>query len=201
MPYGDANKCLNTKLKFIAHRREKDGESQDLWKHLEETSSLAGKFASKIGLKEHGKLIGLLHDLGKASSESDKYIRSATGLINSDEDDYVDFAKMKEKIEHASAGAQVVYNYFSDKGNVGLLTMQILALTIASHHSGLIDCLAPDGHNTFTKRMEKANEKTRYKECILNLDSDIRQEIDALLSDDSLVYLLNQKLSSLKEEA
>ena len=187
-------------MKFVAHRREKDGIIQDLWEHLKEVASLTGEFASVIGLEKQGKLIGLLHDIGKASLESDKYIRSATGLINSDEDDYVDFAKMKGKIDHASAGAQVLYRYLSDKGNVGLLTMQILSLSIASHHSGLIDCLAPDGDNTFTKRMEKADEKTRYKECILNLDSDIKQEMEALLSDDSLFNLLNQKLSSLVEE-
>jgi CRISPR-associated endonuclease/helicase Cas3 len=189
-----------TKVEFVAHRREKDGQIQDLWAHLKEVSTLTGEFASVIGLEKQGKLIGLLHDIGKASSESDRYIRSATGLINSDEDDYVDFAKMKGKIDHASAGAQVLYRYFSDKGNVGLLTMQILSLAIASHHSGLIDCLAPDGNNTYIKRMEKADEKTRYKECISNLDSDIKQEIDALLSDDLLVNLLNQKLPSLAEE-
>ena len=107
---------------------------------------------------------------------------------------------MKGKIDHASAGAQVLFRYFSDNGDVGLLTMQMLSLAIASHHSGLIDCLAPDGGNTFTKRMEKADEKTRYKECILNLDSDIKHEIDALLSDALLVNLLNEKLPLLAEE-
>ena len=77
---------------YIAHRREKDGEIQNLSKHLAEVSELTGQFASKIGLKEQGELIGLLHDIGKASQEFQQYIKSAVGLINSDEDDYVDAA-------------------------------------------------------------------------------------------------------------
>ena len=71
-----------SKVQFVAHRREKDGQIQDLWEHLKEVASLTGKFASVIGLEKQGKLIGLLHDIGKASMESDRYIRSATGLIN-----------------------------------------------------------------------------------------------------------------------
>ncbi len=50
---------------YIAHRREKDGEIQSLVDHLEEVSKKAGEFASKIGLKEQGELLGLLHDIGK----------------------------------------------------------------------------------------------------------------------------------------
>ena len=45
---------------YIAHRREKDGEIQNLLDHLEEVSRKTGEFASKIGLKEQGELIGLL---------------------------------------------------------------------------------------------------------------------------------------------
>jgi len=57
------------KTQFIAHLRKKDRKQQHLWEHLEEVSELAGLFAEKIGLKECGALIGLLHDFGKASKE------------------------------------------------------------------------------------------------------------------------------------
>lgn len=199
MKYKDTTNQINEKH-FVAHRREKDGEVQDLWAHLNNVSYLTGQFASKIGLEKHGELVGLLHDFGKATLEFDQYIRSATGLIDPDEDDYVDVAKKKGKIDHSSAGAQFIYRYFFEKDNTNSFVFQILSLVIASHHSGLIDCVTPDGKDNFTKRMKKTDEKTRTKECLLNLNSNIRQKVDELLVDNLLVNLLNYKLKSLQEE-
>lgn len=187
-------------MQFVAHRREKDGEIQDLWDHLKGVSSKAGEFASVVGLGKQGALLGILHDIGKASMEFNLYIRSATGLINPDEDDYVDADKMRGKIDHASAGAQFIYRFYFDKDKVSIFALQIFSLAIASHHSGLIDCISPDGDNTFTKRMEKSIEKTRIDECISNLDGDIKKDIDELLLDDSIIKQLNQKMVNLKEE-
>jgi hypothetical protein len=46
----------------------------------------------------------------------------------------------------------------------------MLALCIASHHSGLIDCISADsgkyGVDMFTRRMNKAGEKTHLEEVI-----------------------------------
>jgi CRISPR-associated endonuclease/helicase Cas3 len=186
--------------KFIAHRRKKDGVAQSLWTHLEETSFLAGKFASKIGLVKHGELEGLIHDIGKATSDFDHYIRSATGLIDSEEDEYVDAAEKKGKIDHSSAGAQVVFRHFSDKGDKSLFVSQILSLAIASHHSGLIDCLSTDGEDNYSRRMNKSDEKTRTKESVSNLDDNIKRKLNMLLSNDELVKYINQKIMSLREE-
>src|SRR3990172_7676072 len=92
---------------YIAHRREKDGEIHWLSHHLETVSKITGEFSSKIGLKEQGELLGLLHDIGKASQEFQKYIKSAVGLINPDEDDYIDATVKKGKVDHSTAGAQL----------------------------------------------------------------------------------------------
>ena len=92
---------------YIAHRREKDGEIQSLVNHLQGVSKKTGEFTSKIGLKEQGELLGLLHDIGKASQEFEQYIKSSVGLINPDEDDYVDAAGLKGKVDHSTAGSQL----------------------------------------------------------------------------------------------
>jgi CRISPR-associated endonuclease/helicase Cas3 len=78
------------KNKFIAHLRKRDKAPQYLCSHLTKVSVLTGQFAAKIGLNEADRLLGLLHDLGKASARFDNYIKSATGLKDPDEDDYVD---------------------------------------------------------------------------------------------------------------
>jgi len=197
---GQAKAHSEKKKEFIAHYREKDGDEQKLWQHLKETSSLAGKFASKINLKKYGELMGLLHDLGKASLEFDQYIRSAAGLIDPDEDDYVDANGKKGKIDHSSAGAQVIYRYFSDKGAESVWVSQILSLIIASHHSGLIDCLTPDGGDNFSRRMNKPDKKTRVEESISNMDDSIKRKMEELLFNDTFISHFNIKLKSLQEK-
>jgi len=101
---------------YIAYRREKDGEIQYLSEHLKEVSRKTCEFASKVGLEEQGEVIGLLHDIGKASYEFEQYIKSAVGLINSDEDDYVDAAGLKGKVDHSTAGAQLIYRELAQSG-------------------------------------------------------------------------------------
>lgn len=105
---------------------------------------LSGQFADKLGLPKHGKAIGLLHDLGKYSIDFQHYILSATGLLNQDGEDeeYVDAKGLKGKIDHSTSGAQLVWSALSAQGQKGHFAGQVLALCIASHHSGLIDCLS-----------------------------------------------------------
>ena len=61
---------------YIAHYRKQDETFQSLEEHLLGVSKMAGAFASKVGLKKQGELIGLLHDLGKYSAEFQNYLRS-----------------------------------------------------------------------------------------------------------------------------
>lgn len=176
---GDLSRSLDGKVKLlIAHVRESDAEKQELRVHLTEVSAICQRLAAKLGLPSAGLLIGLLHDFGKYSQQFQVYIQSATGVINPDEDNYVDAKGLKGKIDHSTAGAQWVYHQLKNYGakGQGELCAQILALCIASHHSGLIDCLSPDGENNFKKRAGKPEEKSHLKECIENSDKEILEQ-------------------------
>ncbi|MBL1277295.1 MAG: CRISPR-associated helicase Cas3' [Ectothiorhodospiraceae bacterium] len=167
--------------KFIAHRR-KDGKEQLLVDHLGEVSDIAALLASKIGASDSGALIGLLHDMGKFSADFQAYIGSATGKINPDEDEYVDFKGLKGKIDHSSAGAQWVWGNCDKWGSQGQLVGQILALCIASHHSGLIDCLKPAGENGFLGRMGKPDNKTHKNESLNSAPARYIEKLNLLLN-------------------
>lgn len=170
---------------YIAHRHH------TLEQHLLGVADKANIFAAKFSLAKQGELIGLLHDLGKYSSEFQAYIGSAIGLINEDEDDFVDAHGLKGKIDHSSAGAQLLWDELSAKGDLEKIIAQVLALCIASHHSGLIDCIS-GGENgpvedVFTKRMAKPNEKTHLREAKENMDDAVRRRLQSLLSTQELI--------------
>lgn len=69
---------------LIAHVRSGDGALQTVDDHLLETAQWSEIFASKIGLPNAGRLVGLLHDLGKYSQEFQDYIRDITGINGED---------------------------------------------------------------------------------------------------------------------
>lgn len=64
-----------TRKKYIAHKRQSDGEQQFLEEHLIGVSTLAKNLAKKIGLNSQGEHIGLLHDLGKYSDQFQNPVR------------------------------------------------------------------------------------------------------------------------------
>ncbi|MBC8550412.1 MAG: CRISPR-associated helicase Cas3' [Candidatus Brocadiales bacterium] len=167
---------------FIAHRRTCDGKEQSLITHLTEVGDIAEELASKIGIPVAGKVIGMLHDFGKYGQKFQGYIGSATGKINQDEDNYVDFRGLKGKIDHSSAGAQWLWEECGRWGEKGKMVGQMLALCIASHHSGLIDCLRPDGSNGFADRMSKLVDNTHKDECMEKASQCYLQKLNALVN-------------------
>src|SRR5258706_3514778 len=189
---------MEMKKQFIAHIREKDKERQSLMEHLTTVSRLSGQFAGKIGLKETGEILGLLHDFGKASEQFQNYLLSGTGVINPDADGYIDAEAMRGKIDHSTAGAQIIYENLWGKGGKEKIAAQVFGLCISSHHSGLIDCLAPDGKNNFKRRMEKADTDTHKSEALSNLQ-EIETRLEGLLLQEVIDQVF-EKLQSLQEE-
>lgn len=192
----------NTAL-YIAHQRKSDGAVQSLEVHLLEVSCIAKSLTAKIGLQNQGELIGLLHDLGKYSSEFQLYLKSAVGLIDQDEDEFVDAKGMKGKVDHSTAGAQLVWQELANRGEIGRIVGQILSLCIASHHSGLIDCLSSDtssfGEDRFTKRINKSDDRTHLQEAIAKMGKTIEARFRELVSKPELIDGVIKSLQQIAE--
>ncbi|MDR1873692.1 MAG: CRISPR-associated helicase Cas3' [Synergistaceae bacterium] len=192
---------INTQNTDIAHIREADGEQQSLEAHLLGVARLAGENAGKLGLGTLGELLGLLHDVGKASSRFQLYIKSAEGLIDQDSDDYVDAVQQKGKIDHSTAGAQWIWQALPETAApLDVLCAQMLSLALASHHSGLIDCLKPDGTDNFTLRMEKSDRKTHLAEARAKFPEAVRRRVDELLEEPGLREPLKASLRKLRDQ-
>ncbi|MGE0156332.1 MAG: CRISPR-associated helicase Cas3' [Geobacter sp.] len=164
----------------IARYRQSDGTPQPLIEHLEGAAELAEQFAVKVGLPVCGSITGFLHDIGKFSKEFQDYLKSSEGKLEPGDDDYIDSSIARGKIDHSSAGAQFIWRN-SGESPIQQLAANIISLCIASHHSGLIDCLSPDGTDVFDKRMKKGDDKTHYNDAVASLDEEIRPMVKNLL--------------------
>lgn len=183
---------------YIAHKRDLDGAVQSLESHLLGVAKLAKTLASKIALEPQGEIIGLLHDLGKYSDEFQNYLKSAVGLINQDEDEFVDARGLKGKVDHSTAGAQLVWEELSKQGDIGRIVGQILCLCIASHHSGLIDCLSSDTNkpveDIFTRRTGKREDRSHLREALDKIDTHIDKRLRELMDNQELIDGLKESI-------
>ncbi len=185
---------ISTPSRFIAHVRASDKTEQSVANHLLEVAEIAKQLATKINVPEAGELIGLLHDFGKYSQSFQNYIQSGTGLIDPDSEAFVNAGALKGKIDHSTAGAQWIWQVLSKDGkNSGRnLCGQILALCVASHHSGLIDCLKPEGANGFNERINKEDVKSHLAECKQNADPIISEQAQRLADKSLMMAMLTQ---------
>ncbi|NOU00350.1 MAG: CRISPR-associated helicase Cas3' [Gallionella sp.] len=186
----------------IAHHRKSDDAIQTLEQHLLGVANKSCLYAKKLNLEDQGELIGLLHDLGKYSLAFQSYIKSAVGLLNQDEDEeFVDAVGLKGKIDHSTAGAQLIWQELSKQGQLGQIVGQILSLCVASHHSGLIDCLSSDtnslGEDVFSRRMNKVTERTHLQESLTKADASILSRAKALTGKPNMIPAMQAALAKI----
>ena len=189
----------------VAHVRESDRAIQTVAEHLTGVAALSSRFAAKFGCAMAGELIGLLHDLGKYSSEFQTYLLSATELIDPDGDEGVDAVALKGKVDHSTAGAQYIWQQYGQKGPLEQALAQLLSLCIASHHSGLIDCIGGNqsnfGQDVFGKRMSKDDAKTHLEEVSANADAHILQMANELMANPELTQSLQRRIQAIYQTA
>lgn len=114
----------------------------------------------------------MLHDAGKYGDDFQRYIKTATGLISKDDENYSD-AK-RGQIDHSSAGAEYALGMAS-KEFYEQLSMEIVALAIMSHHTGLPDMIAPiPGSKTFESRITNIKNKNEYGKITDCIDVNMR---------------------------
>lgn len=106
-------------------------EWQLLSDHLKNVSELAGFFAASFDAKEWAKLIGLVHDAGKASKRFQERLEGAP-----------------IRVGHSGAGAQLLAKEYSWLG-------KNLAFLIAGHHGGMPNGITPGRRTPLKTRLEE----------------------------------------------
>ncbi|MCB1234087.1 MAG: CRISPR-associated helicase Cas3' [Verrucomicrobiae bacterium] len=169
----------------IAHVRKSDSATQTLEVHLEETADLCSSFSETVGLPQCGRLLGLLHDLGKYSYEFQKYIRGITGING--EKAKAEAEKRQGKIDHATSGAQLIWEAQASK-RISPALAQILSVVIMSHHSrsGMKDFVDLTGKSPFLNRVGRSDAKTHKSEALAKAAPEILNEVNRLLDGPSL---------------
>jgi CRISPR-associated endonuclease/helicase Cas3 len=151
---------------------------QYLHEHLESVANLAGQFAGQVGLGTVGALLGLGHDIGKGTFPWLEYLNFENGLL-----DEVSFELKGRKLDHSTAGAQLLYEALRQIDGTTTLAADVLAMTAASHH-GLMDALTPDGHDAFSKRLAKDELETGKDQALEYLPPAIKERLQELLRED-----------------
>lgn len=179
---GSITNC-SSEIMFVAHSRTSDGQTQSVTEHLCGVARKSGEYAKKLDLQKSGELLGLLHDIGKLSSDFQCYIGASSGIYDEDADDSALSLGRRGKVDHSTAGAIYVAKLAEQFGKKDAYSCYAMALCLASHHSGLIDALSPDGQDTLGKRLEKSEEKSHYAEVIGKLPIEVSRELERLIRD------------------
>jgi CRISPR-associated endonuclease/helicase Cas3 len=170
--------------KFLAHL---DGDNEQLLsQHLLGVSLAARRHSDKIGLGPAGATIGLLHDLGKYSSAFQQYLRRAALAEDTEQPD-----SERGKIDHSTAGAQRIWQSLKPRGAMERVVGEILAICVASHHSGLINCITPGGFDNLSRRMDKADTESHLDEAWKSAEQPVIEAHRQQLDDPNLVGTLH----------
>lgn len=155
--------------KVLYARKNESDNRQLLCEHLNNVSQISMQYSS---LKNTSKLIGMLHDLGKATSAFQRYLEEGG---------------KKGSITHSLQGGFYLNELVSEKDDDLIhIVNEIICNLVYSHHNQLHDYLTPSGDNPLLEKMLNCEDKKYfYQEVRENLDSidkDYKKQIETLLS-------------------
>lgn len=136
---------------YYAHSTDDESRAdwQPLSEHSIETGDLAEQMGRRIGIGRAARLAGLLHDLGKYTSQFQARLAGA-----------------KERVDHSTAGAATVTRLAQGDDRI---VAELIAYAIAGHHAGLPDKQG-EAFSTLDERLKGFSEAA--------LDPIWRREID-----------------------
>jgi len=174
------------KKRFIAHvKQNQDGSWRDphlLEKHLNDTASKAGTFASEFGNKDWGEAAGFWHDLGKFLPAWQKYLCRKSGY-----DSEAHIEESNNRPNHSTSGAVLAITKLEKNYKKAA---RLLAYVIGGHHAGLPDWYAHLDNRLLndkgllnTEELEIIN---NLPEAKLFLEKSIPQSFPSVFSKDDL---------------
>lgn len=135
---------------------------QPLSTHLTQTGEQCANFASVLGCKELGRLLGLVHDVGKYSKQFQRYLQRS-----------VDGGETKRgEIRHAVYALLLLRRISADLNKGRYVTVfDLLSNVVASHHGHLMDMLI-DG---------RLSSELRSSDCEWNVQMQISLDADRVM--------------------
>lgn len=179
----------------LAHWDLKEKRGQSLLEHSRNVAGLMEENCRRIGLSQTGRLIGLLHDAGKAKAAFQRYLLSGQ-------------TELKGKINHSACGAQLLSRCLfgeelpekisADQRPKALL-FQLCGIAVLGHHRGLMDIYKEDGQSSFERLLEAEEDHSAQNLFLSEIIS--QREIDQLIqqAQDELQVMI-QKINNLIRE-
>jgi CRISPR-associated endonuclease/helicase Cas3 len=124
------------------------GQIESQWEllshHAAAVADQAAEFAGAFGAIEWGRLAGQWHDLGKASTEFQAYLRASSDADAGEE------GTAPGRVDHSTFGAR--HSIAQMPGASG----QVMAFCLAGHHAGLADASSVDDavRSTLSRRLD-----------------------------------------------
>jgi CRISPR-associated endonuclease/helicase Cas3 len=100
-------------------------------------------------------------------------------------------------VDHSTAGAQTIWRGLKEKGRLEGVVGEILSICVASHHSGLIDCITPGGLDNLSRRMNKADADSHFDEVRASADQEVIEGHREHMEDAGLVGGIREIVKSI----